>query len=72
MSMRFGFAVKVIGHGGKIATIDADAGMPSNDARCWQSEPHVRQSIEYVREIFHYCTKRTFTCILCRRILRLT
>ena len=57
MSMRFGFAVKVIGHRGNIATIDADAGMPSNDARRWQSEPHVRQSIEYVRKIFHYLHK---------------
>ena len=57
MRMRFGFAVKVIGHGDNIATIDADTGMPSNDARRWQSEPHVRQSIEYVRKIFHYLHK---------------
>ena len=57
MTMRFGFAVKVIGHGGNIATLDAEAGMPSNDARRWQSEPHVRQSIDYVREIFHYLHK---------------
>lgn len=55
--MRFGFAVKVIGHGGNLATIEAGAGMPSNDARKWQSEPHVRQSIAYVREIFHYLHK---------------
>ena len=55
--MRFGFAVKVIGHGGNLATIPAEAGMPSNDARRWQSEPHVRQSIAYVREIFHYLHK---------------
>lgn len=52
--MRFGFAVKVIGHGGNIATIPAETGMPSNDARRWQSGPHVRQSIAYVKEIFQY------------------
>ena len=55
--MRFGFAVKVIGHGGNLATIPADAGMPSNDARRWQTGPHVRTSIEYVSEIFHYLHK---------------
>lgn len=55
--MRFGFAVKVIGQGGNLATITADAGMPSNDARRWQNKPHVRQSIAYVREIFHYLHK---------------
>ena len=55
--MRFGFAVKVIGHGGNLATIPEGAGMPSNDARRWQTAPHVRQSIEYVREIFHYLHK---------------
>ena len=31
--------------------------MPSNDARRWQTGPHVRQSIEYVTEIFHYLNK---------------
>lgn len=55
--MRFGFAVKVLGAGGNIATITEGEGMPSNDARRWQSGPHVRQSIEYVREIFHYLHK---------------
>ncbi len=55
--MRFGFAVKVLGQGGNIATITADRGMPSNDARKWQTGPHVRQSIAYVREIFHYLHK---------------
>ncbi len=55
--MRFGFAVKVIGQGGNLATIPADSGMPSNDARRWQTGPHVRQSIAYVREIFHYLHK---------------
>ena len=55
--MRFGFAVKVLGAGGNIATITEGEGMPSNDARRWQTGPHVRQSIEYVREIFHYLHK---------------
>ena len=55
--MRLGFAVKVIGHGGNLATIPAGAGMPYNDSRRWQTGPHVRQSIEYVREIFHYLHK---------------
>jgi len=55
--MRFGFAVKVIGHGGNLATITAEAGMPSNDARKWQSGPHVRQSIAFMHEIFHYLHK---------------
>ena len=55
--MRFGFAVKVIGHGGNLATIPAEAGMPSNDARKWQTGPHVRKSIEYVTEVFHYLHK---------------
>ena len=55
--MRFGFAVKVIGHKGNLATIEAEVGMPSNDARKWQSGPHVRQSVEYVREVFHYLHK---------------
>ena len=49
--------MKVIGQGGNIATITADSGMPSNDARRWQTGPHVRQSIAYVREIFHYLHK---------------
>jgi UV DNA damage endonuclease len=39
-----GFAVKVVGR----------AGMKSNDARRWQSNPHVRTSIEYMREILDY------------------
>jgi UV DNA damage endonuclease len=44
--MRFGFAVKVLG--------GAEGGLPSNDARRWQTGPHVRQSIEYARAIFEY------------------
>ncbi len=55
--MRFGFAVKAIGHGGNLATIPADAGMPSNDARKWQSGPHIKQSIEFVSAVFEYLHK---------------
>ena len=55
--MRLGFAVKVIGQGGNLATVPAESGMPSNDARRWQTGPHVRKSIEYVTEIFHYLHK---------------
>jgi UV DNA damage endonuclease len=55
--MRFGFAVKALGAGGNIATITEGEGLPSNDARKWQSGPHVRQSIAYMREIFHYLNK---------------
>jgi UV DNA damage endonuclease len=55
--MRFGFAVKVLGAGGNLATITEGEGLPSNDARRWQTGPHVRQSIAYVREIFHYLHK---------------
>lgn len=42
--MRLGFAVKVLGRGG----------MPSNDARRWQSEPHLRVSLQYIDAIFDY------------------
>jgi len=55
--MRLGFAVKVLGQGGNIATIEAEGGLKSNDARRWQSNPHLRQSIEYLREVFHYLHK---------------
>ncbi len=55
--MRFGFAVKVIGAEGNLATITEAGEMKSVDARRWQSSPHVRQSIEYVREVFHYLHK---------------
>lgn len=56
--MRFGFAVKVLGatqNGG--ASIAAEGALPSNDARRWQSGPHVRQSIEYARAIFTYLNR---------------
>jgi UV DNA damage endonuclease len=38
---RLGFAVKVLGEGG----------LPSHDARRWQSEPHLRVSLAYLRAI---------------------
>jgi UV DNA damage endonuclease len=42
--MRLGFAVKVLGR----------PALPSNDARRWQSEPHLRVSLAYLRAIFAY------------------
>jgi UV DNA damage endonuclease len=42
--MRLGFAVKAIGEGG----------LPSHDARKWQSGPHLRWSIEALHGIFDY------------------
>ena len=42
--MRLGFAVKVLGGGG----------LPSHDARRWQSGPHLRTSLEYLRAILLY------------------
>ncbi|HEX8105620.1 MAG TPA: UV DNA damage repair endonuclease UvsE [Solirubrobacteraceae bacterium] len=42
--MRLGFAVKVLGEGG----------LPSHDARKWQSGPHLRWSIEAVHGVFDY------------------
>ena len=42
--MRLGFAVKVLGAGG----------LPSHDARRWQSGPHLRVSIENLRAIVDY------------------
>lgn len=41
---RLGFAVKVVGR----------PGLPSNDARKWQSEPHLSVSIGYLRAILDY------------------
>lgn len=41
---RLGFAVKVLGEGG----------LPSHDARRWQSEPHLRESLVYLRAILDY------------------
>ncbi len=42
--MRLGFAVKVLGK----------SGLKSNDARRWQNEPHLKNSIEFVDAIFDY------------------
>ena len=42
--MRLGFAVKVLGGGG----------LPSHDTRKWQSEPHLRVSVEALRAIWDY------------------
>jgi UV DNA damage endonuclease len=42
--MRLGFAVKVLGR----------PNLPSNDARRWQSEPHLRVSLEYLDAIVSY------------------
>jgi UV DNA damage endonuclease len=41
---RLGFAVKVLGAGG----------LPSHDARRWQSRPHLRHSLERLRTILDY------------------
>ena len=47
--VRLGFAVKVLG----------EAGLPSHDARRWQSGPHLRTSLEYLNEILcHYSSPR--------------
>ena len=43
--MRLGFAVKVLGAGG----------LPSHDARRWQSGPHLRTSLERLRGVLTYC-----------------
>jgi UV DNA damage endonuclease len=46
--MRLGFAVKVLGEGG----------LPSHDARRWQSGPHLRTSLEHLRAILDYLDRR--------------
>lgn len=46
-SLRLGFAAKVLG----------EPGLKSNDARRWQSGPHLRQSLAYLRAIFDYLTR---------------
>lgn len=45
---RLGFAVKVLG----------DGGLPSHDARRWQSEPHLRESLKALRAILDYLDTR--------------
>jgi UV DNA damage endonuclease len=42
--VRLGFAVKVLGEGG----------LPSHDARRWQSGPHLRHSLEALRAVLGY------------------
>ncbi len=49
--MRLGFAVKVIGR----------ENLPSNDARRWQSGPHLRVSLEYLNAIFDYLAETGIT-----------
>ena len=46
--LRLGFPVKVLGQ----------KGLKSNDTRRWQSNPHLRVSIGYLREIFAYLEKK--------------
>ncbi|HEX8158011.1 MAG TPA: hypothetical protein VF526_11560 [Solirubrobacteraceae bacterium] len=41
---RLGFAVKVLG----------DGGLPSHDTRRWSSDPHLRRSLERLRDILDY------------------
>ena len=45
--MRLGFAVKVLGEGG----------LPSHDARRWQSGPHLRHSLEALRALLAYLAR---------------
>ncbi len=44
--MQLGFAVKVLGQ--------TEPELKSNDARRWQSDPHLRVSLGYLHEIFSY------------------
>ncbi len=48
---RLGFAVKVLGSGG----------LKANDARRWQSDPHLSVTIGYLHEIFAYLAKNQIT-----------
>jgi len=45
--LRLGFAVKVLG----------EPDLKSNDARRWQSGPHLRESLAYLRTIFDYLAR---------------
>ncbi len=49
--LRFGFAVKVMGQ----------PNLKSNDTRRWQSEPHLRVSLEYLHAIFDYLQRQGIT-----------
>src|SRR3954447_17288246 len=44
MNLRLGFPVSVLG----------EPGLKSNDTRRWQSNPHLRTSLEYLEHIFDY------------------
>jgi len=46
--VRLGFAVKVLGEGG----------LPSHDARRWQSRPHLRRSLEALQGVFDSLARR--------------
>jgi UV DNA damage endonuclease len=50
-SLRFGFAVKVLGQ----------ANLKSNDTRRWQSQPHLRVSLAYLHAIFDYLQQHGIT-----------
>jgi UV DNA damage endonuclease len=45
--LRLGFPVKILG----------EKGLKSNDARRWQSGPHLSVSLDYLRQIFSYLRK---------------
>jgi UV DNA damage endonuclease len=45
--VRLGFAVKVLGEGG----------LASHDTRRWQSDPHLRWSLEALRRVLDYCER---------------
>ena len=45
--MRLGFAVKVMGEGG----------LPTSDNRRWQSEPHLRYSLDMLHGVLDYCDR---------------
>jgi UV DNA damage endonuclease len=46
--VRLGFAVKVLGEGG----------LPSHDTRRWQSGPHLRHSLDALREVLRYLDRQ--------------
>jgi UV DNA damage endonuclease len=45
--VRLGFAVKVMG----------DGGLPTSDNRRWQSEPHLRYSLDMLHGVLDYCER---------------
>ena len=48
---RLGFAVKVL----------SDGGLPSHDARRWQSGPHLRTSLEHLQAIFGFLERESIS-----------